>query len=58
MPDELPRSLAPGSVFTLLEGDRIVARAELIELLEDRSPHPLSDLAAAKTRRLAPRRVG
>jgi len=52
LPDELPRRLAPGTVFTLLEGDRIVARAELLGLHEDRAPAPLRDLAAAKTRRL------
>jgi hypothetical protein len=48
--DELPRQLEP--VFTLLEGDRIVARAELLETLEDLSPHPLQDLQAAKRRPL------
>jgi hypothetical protein len=51
-PEELPRSLEAGAVFTLLEGDRIVARARVIELLADREPYPLQDLAAAKTRRL------
>jgi hypothetical protein len=48
--DDLPRHVEP--VFTLLEGDRIVARAELLETLEDPSPHPLGDLAAAKRREL------
>jgi hypothetical protein len=48
--DELPRYVEP--VFTLLEGDRIVARAELLETLEDPSPHPLQDLRAAKRREL------
>ena len=48
--DELPRQLEP--VFTLLEGDRIVARAELLETLEDPCPRPLEDLAAAKARPL------
>jgi hypothetical protein len=48
--DELPRHLEP--VFTLLEGDRIVARAELLETLEDPSPQPLQDLQAAKRRAL------
>jgi hypothetical protein len=48
--DELPRHVEP--VFTFLEGDRIVARAELLETLEDPSPRPLADLAAAKRRRL------
>jgi hypothetical protein len=51
-PDELPRSLTEGVVFTLLEGDRIVGRAQLLEVLADPVPHPLRDLAAAKTRRL------
>ena len=48
--DDLPRHVEP--VFTLLEGDRIVARAELLETLEDLSPQPLRDLAAAKRRTL------
>jgi hypothetical protein len=51
-PDELPRSLAEGSVFTLLERDRIVGRARIVGILEDPAPQPLRDLAAAKTRRL------
>jgi arginine decarboxylase len=51
-PDELPRSLAPEAVFTLLEGDRIVGRAELLEVLADPTPQPLADLRAAKRRRL------
>ena len=50
--DELPRHLEP--VFPLLEGDRIVARAELLETLEDPSPRPLQDFAAAKRRELSP----
>jgi hypothetical protein len=50
--DELPRHVAPGTVFTLLERDRIVARARVLELLEDPEPQPLRDLAAAKRRRL------
>ena len=50
--DELPKHLEP--VFTLLEGDRIVARAELLETLEDPSPQPLRDFAAAKRRQLSP----
>ena len=49
-PEELPRSLAVGSVVTLLEGDRIVGRARVIELLVDPTPSPLKDLAAARTR--------
>ena len=48
--DELPRHVEP--VFTLLEGDRIVARAQLLQVLDDPEPQPLSDLAAAKRRRL------
>jgi hypothetical protein len=51
-PDELPRDLGEGSVFTLLENDRIVGRAEVLALLEDDTPQPLRDLAAAKARRL------
>ena len=54
LPDELPRSLAEGSVVTLLEGDRIVGRAEVLGLFEDPAPSPLSDLAAAKHRALEP----
>ena len=42
-------------MFTLLERDRIVARATLLELLEDPEPRPLRDLRAAKTRPLATR---
>jgi hypothetical protein len=52
MPDELPRHIEP--VFTLLEGDRIVARARVLQQLTDDEPQPLRDLAAAKTRRLVP----
>ena len=52
LPDELPRALAPGDVFTLLEHDRIVARARLLERLDDPAPQPLRDLREAKTRRL------
>src|SRR3954447_18252280 len=52
LPDELPRHVAPGTVFTLLEGDRIVARAQVLEQLEDPEAQPLRDLAAAKRRRL------
>jgi len=50
--DVLPRHVEP--VFTLLEGDRIVARAELLETLEDLSPQPLRDFDAAKRRQLSP----
>jgi hypothetical protein len=49
-PEELPRSLAAGSVVTLLENDRIVGRARVLELLSDPTPQPLRDLAAAKRR--------
>ena len=52
-PDELPRALEEGDVFTLLEQDRIVGRAQLLARLEDPTPQPLRDLAAAKTRALA-----
>lgn len=48
--DELPRHVEP--VFTLLEGDRIVARAELLATLEDPSPQPLANLREAKSRPL------
>ena len=54
--DELPRHVEP--VFTLLEGDRIVARAELLETLEDPGPHPLRDLRAAKRRELYGKAAG
>ena len=54
-PDELPRSLAPDDVVTLLENDRIVGRARVLELLSDSTPQPLRDLAAAKARALDPR---
>jgi hypothetical protein len=50
--EELPRALAEGMVFTLLEGDRIVGRAELLGVYADPSPNALGDLAAAKTREL------
>jgi hypothetical protein len=52
LPGELPRSLTPGWVFTLLESDRIVGRAEVLGILADRAPHPLRDLAGAKRRPL------
>jgi hypothetical protein len=48
--DDLPRHVE--RVFTLLEGERIVARAELLETLEDPSPQPLANLREAKSRRL------
>ena len=48
--DELPRHV--DDVFTFLEGDRMIARARLLEVLEDPTPQPLADLAAAKRRRL------
>ena len=54
MPDELPRSLDTGEVFTFLENDRIIGRAELLEICEDAAPQPLRDLSAAKRRRLQP----
>jgi ribosomal-protein-serine acetyltransferase len=52
MPGELPRSAGVGSVFTLLEGDRIIGRAEIVTMCSDPTPRPLEDLRAAKTRRL------
>ena len=54
MPDELPRDLDAGAVFTFLESDRIIGRAELLELCSDDAPQPLRDLSAAKRRALAP----
>jgi ribosomal-protein-serine acetyltransferase len=53
MPEELPRSVGVGSVFTLLEGDRIIGRAEILAMCADPTLQPLEDLQAAKTRRLA-----
>jgi hypothetical protein len=55
LPDELPRSVGEGTVFTLLEGDRLVARAQVIGVYDDPTPFPVSDLAAAKTRPLLDR---
>lgn len=52
LPDELPRSLGEGSVFTLLEQDRIVGRARLLGVFNDAEPQPLRDLAAARSRPL------
>jgi RimJ/RimL family protein N-acetyltransferase len=52
MPEELPRSVGVGSVFTLLEGDRIVGRAEILAMCSDPTLQPLEDLRAAKTRPL------
>jgi hypothetical protein len=52
-PDELPRSLAPDDVVTLLENDRIVGRARILEVLSDPTPQPLHDLVAARTRPLS-----
>ena len=52
LPDELPRGLGEGSVFTLLERDRIVGRAEVLGVHEDPTRQALRDLAAAKTREL------
>jgi hypothetical protein len=53
MPDELPRSVGVRTVFTLLEGDQIVGRAEILAMCSDPTVHPLEDLRAAKTRPLA-----
>lgn len=52
MPDELRRSVSVGSVFTLLEGDQIVGRAEILAMCSDPTLQPLEDLRAAKTRPL------
>lgn len=52
MPDELPRSVGVGSVFTLLEGDQIIGRAEILAMCSDPTPRPLDDLRAAKIRPL------
>lgn len=52
MPEELPRSVGTGSVFTLLEGDRIIGRAEILAMYSDPTTRPLDDLHAAKTRPL------
>ena len=52
MGEELPRSLAAGSVLTFLEDDRIVGRAEILGIYSDPTPRPLEDLRAAKTRPL------
>ena len=51
-PEELPRSLGVDAIVTLLESDRIVGRATVLELLADPTPHPLRDLRGAKTRQL------
>ena len=55
MPDELPRFVAEDTAFTLLERDRIIARARVLEVLEDPTPFPLRDLGAAKARALRTR---
>lgn len=52
LPDELPRSLGEGTVATLLERDRIVGRARVLEVAWDAEPQPLRDLRAAKVRAL------
>jgi hypothetical protein len=54
LPEELPRDLAPGRAFALVEGPRTVARARLLAVLADPAPAPLADLAAAKRRALDP----
>jgi hypothetical protein len=53
-PDELPGSIGEGAVVTLLERDRIVGRARVLELLVDDSARPLLDLRAARGRALRP----
>jgi ribosomal-protein-serine acetyltransferase len=52
MPAELPRSVGVGSVFTLLEGNRIIGRAKVLTMCSDPTLQPLEDLRAAKTRPL------
>jgi RimJ/RimL family protein N-acetyltransferase len=52
MPEELPRSVGVGSVFALLEGDRIVGRAEILAICSDPTLQPLEDLREAKSRAL------
>lgn len=52
LPDELPGAVGEGTVLSLLEADRIVGRAEVLDVLTDPAPQPLRDLAAAKTRPL------
>ena len=52
-PEELPRVAEPGAVVTLLEGDRIIGRAAILDVLHDPTPQPLADLGAAKARRLS-----
>ncbi len=54
LPEELPRGLAPGRAFALVEGPRTVARAQVLAVLADPAPAPLADLAAAKRRALDP----
>ena len=41
-----------GTVFTLLENDRIVARASVLGVYDDPTPFPVRDLRAAKSRPL------
>ena len=50
--EDLPRDLAPGRAFALVEGERTVARARLLERCTDPTPGALRDLAAAKGRPL------
>ncbi|HEX4186643.1 MAG TPA: hypothetical protein VHY83_01980, partial [Solirubrobacteraceae bacterium] len=38
MPHELPRSVTVGSVFTLLEADRLVGRAKILGICSDPTP--------------------
>ena len=44
-PDELPRSLDVDDVLTLLENDRIIGRARVLEILTDATPHPCATSA-------------
>jgi hypothetical protein len=52
--DDLPHATGPDTIATLLEADRIVGRAKILDLLADPARAPLADLPAAKSRRLAP----
>jgi hypothetical protein len=50
-PRYLPR-FDPGRVLTFVEGERVVARAEVLSRHDDDSASPLSDLRAAARRPL------
>jgi len=44
-----------GRVLTFLEGERVVARARVLDRMEDEASEPLADLRAAARRPLRPR---